>query len=200
MSDEKKSIKVPTLHFNAYDWEKRIEIVKVYLMTGSRQQTCTVCNIGVDTLDKYRGEDWWPEIVAEIKKQRDSRINTKLSTIVERALEVVEDRLEHGDLVLNNKTGELIRKPVPLKEAAKAANELLARQQTIEKQDSESEVRKETVQATLGMLANEFAKWSKATGKANSQEIDYKEIGSDAVHDERKIASSEDAHDHLSKE
>lgn len=187
---ENKPVKVPSLGINSYDWEKRIEIVKVYLMTGSRQKTCEVCNIHIGTLDKYRGEDWWPEVVAEIKKQRDSRINTKLSTIVERALEVVEDRLEHGDLVLNNKTGELIRKPVPLREASKAANELLARQQQIEKQDSESTVQKETVQATLGMLAAEFAKWSKATGKANSQEIEFtmksesnQEISSNAIHD-----------------
>lgn len=175
---------LPEITDNSYDWEKRIEIVKLYLITGSRRKTAEMAEISLQTLDRYRDQPWWDEVVAEIKKQRDSKVVHKLSSIVERALEVVEDRLENGDIVLNNKTGTLVRKPVPLREASKAAVELLARQQQIEKQADEATVQQSTVKETLGLLAAEFSKWSKQVSKSNAQVIDFTERKTNALHDQ----------------
>lgn len=73
----------------------------------------------------------------------------------------MEDRLDKGDFVWNQKTGEIARKPVSLKEARGAANDLLQRQVVLEKMQREEvhQQQQQTVADQLAMLANEFAKF-----------------------------------------
>lgn len=178
------SISVPALNKNSYDWDKRIEVVKCYIITGSLRRVSEATGVHLKTLTEWRDQEWWSDITAEIKKQREAKLDNKLSNIVEKALEVVEDRLNNGDLVLNNKTGELIRKPVPLREASKAANELLARQQQLQKNSEGVTIQQTTVKETLNMLANEFSKWNRNQSKKEATTIEFKEVDSNAIHEE----------------
>lgn len=170
------SISVPALNKNSYDWDKRIEVVKCYIITGSLRRVSEATGVHLKTLTEWRDQEWWSDITAEIKKQREAKLDNKLSNIVEKALEVVEDRLNNGDLVLNNKTGELIRKPVPLREASKAANELLARQQQLQKNSEGVTIQQTTVKETLNMLANEFSKWNRNQSKKDATVIEFREL------------------------
>jgi hypothetical protein len=112
-------------------------------------------------------------------------MNTKLSKIVDKSLSVIEDRLENGDIILNNKTGDLIRKPVSLKDANSVTKDLLAHQIRVEELTNKMEVQKETVADQLKLLAQEFSKWSRKLVQTNATDVLFKEIDS-AIHEERK--------------
>jgi hypothetical protein len=82
---------------------------------------------------------------------------------VDKALETLEERLDRGDWVLNQKTGKAVRKPVSFKEVSKVATEILGQQIQMEKLDTELPQEQGTVKDALKQLAAEFAKFNKKT-------------------------------------
>ena len=76
---------------------------------------------------------------------------------------MVQDRLEYGDFVFNQKSGEVIRKPVSLRDATKTASDLMTRQAALHKEASESTTNTATASVAdqLKQLADEFAKFNK---------------------------------------
>lgn len=110
---------------------------------------------------------------------------TKLSKIVDKALESIDDRLDNGDFILNNKTGEVVRKPVGLRDAVTAATALMQRAEVIENMNKQERAIEATqsVEDQLKLLASEFAKFNNKS-KVNAETIEFKEL--DALHDERE--------------
>lgn len=168
-----------------WPWEKKIEVVTKYLALGNVRMVSELTGVGVDTIYDWKNSDWWHDAVTEIKKTRTMKLDTKLSQLVDKSLEVIADRLENGEVVVNNKTGEIVRRPVSLRDSGRIANDLLAKQILLEEKSQQAEVRETTMQETLSLLAQEFSKWQKIGQKQSAVEVPFKEV-SDAVHAERE--------------
>lgn len=151
--------------------EKKIEVVTKWLALGNLRQVSEDTGVDYGLVRKWRTEPWWMEIEAEIKASRHTQVDNKLSRIVDKSLELLQDRLENGDFILNQKTGEVMRKPVALKDVNKVAVDMLTRQVAQEKLQVtvKDTNQKQTIQDQLKMLADEFAKFN---GKAPIQIID----------------------------
>lgn len=165
-----------------YTWEKKYQVVAVYLKCGSLRETEAQTEVPTATIQNWKGSQWWPDLVNQIKTADHTKLDNKLSQLVNKALGVVEDRLENGELVLNNKTGEMVRKPVGIRDATRAASELMQRQVQINKTLVDNETKQQTVEETLKFLANEFAKM--VNNKPKPETIDLEEV-EDAIYEER---------------
>lgn len=145
-----------------YPVEKRIQLVSTYLAMGNLRAACALVNINYDTANKWKASTWWPQMVAEIQNARKSQVDSKLNKIIDKALAVIEDRLDHGDFVYNQKTGEVDRKPVSLKEARGAANDMMQRQLALSKMELETQTAASntSVKDQIALLAAEFAKFN----------------------------------------
>jgi len=142
--------------------EKKIEVVTKWLALGNMRQVSEDTQVSYQLIRQWRTEPWWKEIEAEVRASRVHTVDTKLSRIVDKSLELLQDRLENGDFVLNQKTGEVHRKPISALVANKVAVDMLTRQ--VAQQKLEVEVQdtntKQTIQDQLAMLAREFAKFN----------------------------------------
>jgi len=168
-----------------YPWEKKMEVVSRYMLLGNMRLISEQTQIPYETLISWKGQSWWPELVDTLKRQKKNKTNESLTEIIEQSVEVMKDRLENGDFVLNNKTGEVIRKPVGIREATTIANQLLARQAQLEELQAKLERSSDTVQETLTLLAKEFQKWNTKT-KKDLPFVEVVEETNLALHDERK--------------
>jgi hypothetical protein len=142
------------------------------MLTGNMRAVSDQLNINADTLYAWRKSEWWPTLVAEIRATQRAKTGQKLTDIIGSSLEVINDRLENGDIVMNNKTGELVRRPVSLKDAATVTNNLMTRQLQMEEIADKLENTSVSVNETLKLLANEFQKWSKKISRNNATDID----------------------------
>ena len=158
-----------------YSWSDKTKACQLYMLTGNMRAVYDQLNINADTLYAWRKSEWWPTMVAEIRASQRAKTGQKLTDIIATSLEVVNDRLENGDIVLNNKTGELIRKPVSLRDAANVTNNLMTRQLQMEEIADKMENTSVSVNETLKLLATEFQKWSKRITRDKAQDIDFKE-------------------------
>jgi hypothetical protein len=158
-----------------YSWSEKTEVVKKYMLLGNMRLVSELMNIPYDTLSGWRKQDWWVELHDEIRKAQKAKTNTKLSTIIEDSLEMIQDRIQNGDWVLNQKTGEMQRKAVPLRDVGNLTNQLLTRQLQLEELSERMEHRKESVQETLQLLAKEFSKWQRIQNKSTATDVEIKD-------------------------
>ncbi len=171
------------LSVSQYTWAEKTDAAKRWIVLGNMRLVSEVTGIPYNTLHDWRKQDWWSDLITEVKNGQKAQRNTKMNTVIEDSIEVIHDRILNGDVILNNKTGELQRKPVNLRDVGNLTNQLLTRQMQMEELSERMESRKETVQETLTMLAKEFSKWQRIQNKQNATDV---EVIEDAVHEERE--------------
>ena len=174
----------------SYEWADKTKACQLYMLNGNMRIVSEVTEIPYDTLTDWKRSDWWPTLVEEMRAAKRAKTGVKLSKIIDTSLEVLQDRLENGDWVLNNKTGEMQRRPVSLRDAQAATSNLLTRQLQMEEIADKMENNKTTVQETLTLLAKEFQKMTRQKQKQEALEVEYKET-LDAIHEERETGLQE---------
>jgi len=170
---------------NTWPKETKLEAVKSYLVLGSAPLVSAVTGVSADVIRQWRMTQWWKDFEAELKRDDEIQLSTKLKKVMAYSLEQVEDRLKHGDYVLNQKTGALERRPVLMKDAHKVTVDLIDKTRVI---DGQATSRTETVQGAvdqLKLLAEEFAKFA-AKRKPEVIDVEDVEILTDAIHEERE--------------
>ena len=145
---------------------------------GNMRVVSEMSGFSYDTLTAWKKEEWWQPLVEELRNARNAQKGAKLENIIEESLEVVADRLKNGEVIFNSKTGELVRKPVSLRDASTVTNQLLTRQLQLEELGHKLDGDKTTVKETLTMLAKEFSKWNRIqNGKATDAIYEERETG-----------------------
>ena len=110
---------------------QKLEAVQTYLMLGSVRMTSAALKIPEVTIKIWRSSAWWKDLESELKIQDELQLSTRLKKIAEKSFAAVEDRLEHGNFVFDQKTGKIRRIPVNLKDAHKVAIESIQQQELI---------------------------------------------------------------------
>lgn len=135
---------------------QKIEAVQTYLMIGTVQGAARMLKIPEQTMYSWTRQPWWQEIVGELKLQDQLQLSSRLKKIVEKTFDVVEDRLEHGDYVYDQKSGEMRRKPVSMRDAHKVGLEL-DNKRTILLDRAVPTASEEAIDDKLNKLAEKFA-------------------------------------------
>lgn len=96
-------------------------------------------------------------MIEDLRVQEDLQLSSRLRKIVDKSYDVVEDRLENGDFVYNQKTGQLRRKPVSMRDAHKVAMDLTAQKEhLIDRHIEEQAVSVDKIEQRLAELAESF--------------------------------------------
>lgn len=162
--------------------EKRIEVVTKYLALGNMSLVAELTGVGHQLCRLWKTQPWWKEMEAEIRASRTAQVDSKLSKIVDKSLEMIEDRLENGTVEVA-KDGSIFRRPANIKEITNVTQVLMGQQLQMQKAQKEEQVQQEqvSIKDQLAMLAAEFAKFNtKRTVDVVSKEIDF------AIHEERE--------------
>lgn len=166
-------------HANAVPWSKRMEVVARYMLLGNMRLVSEQTKISYNTLMGWKNADWWPEMVSQLKRQKQNKTNENIVRLIEQSLEVMQDRLNHGDFVFDQKTGNVVRKPVSVRDATQIATNLLQRQQVQEELEQKLNVKTTTVAETLSLIAQELKKHNRITGP-----IEDAKVITHAIHDQ----------------
>jgi hypothetical protein len=183
LSDKAKHYKAPKKKTEGswYPDNVKIEACKLWLITGNLRGTAAAMKIPYPTLQTWRYSSWWNELASDIKTEGQIELSNKLKKIAERALEVTLDRLDHGDWILNQKTGVMERKPVVMRDAHRVAESLIDRAVKLEAKPLE-EAHNKMVEDRLAQLAASFAAFTKKTSKVEVIDVE----DNYAIHDQRE--------------
>ena len=148
-----------------YGWwpeDKKIEVASLYAAgVVSSKDLSKLTGVPDSRIREWRLSEWWPEMLEKIHAEIDKDTVSKFTDIVDTALEVIQDRLVNGDHIYDKRTGEIHRKAVSMRDANVVAATIVDKRQLLRgKPTSRSE--KVSVDARLGKLAEEFARFAAA--------------------------------------
>jgi hypothetical protein len=168
----------------AYSWDKRMEVVARYMLLGNMRAVSEQTGVAYQTLMDWKSSDWWPDLVQQLKRQKSQKQTDNIISLIDQSLEVMKDRLDNGDFVFDQKTGQVVRKPVSVRDATAIATALLQRQTAIEQMEQKYAQEQLSVKETLVQLANEFKKYNKIASSNVSDAVIIED--KHALHDQRK--------------
>lgn len=120
-------------HVKNTNWpkEKKLQVVAQYLALGNLRLVSATTGVDYGLIRQWKLQPWWKEFEIEIRNTENLTVDNKLTRIVEKSLEAVADRLEHGEAFFNQKTGVIERKPVVMRDAARVATDLLTKRELL---------------------------------------------------------------------
>lgn len=154
-----------------YSDSQKLEAVKLWLVTGNLTQTAAALDINLSTIKVWKASKWWNEIAQEIRNEGRIALSNRLKTIASKAMDVTLDRLENGDFQYDPKSGELIRRPVLMRDANRVANDMIKANLEIEQRPVDEETQKAT-QDRLQALAETFAGFAKKVKRIEVLDIE----------------------------
>lgn len=138
---------------------QKIEAVQTYLILGSLKLVSGALKIPFDTLKVWKASEWWKTMIEELQCQEDLQLSARLKKIVSKSYDVIEDRLDNGDFVYDQKSGTMRRKPVAMRDAHKVAMDLVQQKEhLIDRHMEEKSISVDTIDKRLKDLAESFAK------------------------------------------
>lgn len=129
---------------------QKLEAVTTYLSLGNLALTASVLKIPEPTLRTWRQKDWWHEIEGELRVQENLQLSSRLKRIIENTLAVTEDRIANGDFIYDNRSGQMVRKPVSMKDAHKVTMDMLDKREVLDN--------KKPVNASMEQIDDKLAK------------------------------------------
>jgi hypothetical protein len=154
---------------------QKLEAVQSYLILGNLKLVSGALKIPYATLRLWKSSEWWKQIIEDLKIQEDLQLSTRLKKIITKSYDVIEDRMENGDFVFDQKTGEMRRKPVGVRDATEVARQLEERREkAVERHMGEKTITEDKIEKTLASLAEQFAKIANQvnTNKPSTEVVD----------------------------
>lgn len=144
---------------NYYSEQEKMDAACKFAVTGNCRRVSELTGIGEATIRGWKSQEWWLDIQSAIVREQDETLDVKLTNLVDKAVDSVNDRLEHGDYIYDTKRGSLVRKPVNAKDLAIVTAITIDKRQLIRGLPT-SRVEKVSTDARLEKLAIEFRKFS----------------------------------------
>lgn len=165
----------------------KIEVVKTYLaLGGNATLTAAATKIPFDTIKTWKTTNWWNQLVNDMRKAEKLELSAKTKRILDKSLDLVMDRLDNGDFFYDQKSGNLVRKPIPARELNKIAVDMIDQKFILDKA-TEEQVELTSNEEKLAKLAERFAELA-ATALARKPAVEV----TDVVFVEEKHATDEE--------
>ena len=159
--------------------EKRIEAVACYISLGSLAEVSKITGIPLNTLWTWKKGIWWKDVENTLRAEKNNDTSSKLTSIVDKTLVAIVERIENGDYIYNQRTGEIDRVHIPASALNKIATTLLDRRLVLDKMEEVKEQdhgdATDKLQTQLGKLATAFTKF------VDSKKREEKVIEAEAV-------------------
>ncbi len=142
-----------------YSDAQKVEAAKLYMVIGSNTQVCAALGISVNTFNVWKQQKWWKELIEDLRHESSIQLSARLRKIAEKSFDLVEDRLQNGDFIYDQKTGELVRKPMLGKDVARIATDFVDKAIKLDSKPREEE------SAMVGRLEDLAKRFEELAGK-----------------------------------
>ena len=148
-----------------YSDAQKLEAAKLYLVIGNNLQVAATLGINLPALMYWKKQKWWKDLLEDLRREDSIQLSSRLKDIAKKSFNLVEDRLENGEFIYDQKLGRLIRKPMLGKDAARIASEFLDKALKIDTKPREEE------DAVIGRLEDLAKKFEELAGKKSPIQV-----------------------------
>lgn len=150
----------------------KLKAVKLWLQSGSLPYVAKTLNVPYNTVRAWKYySDWWEVFVREQTNENNQKKDATLETLITASYNVLQNRLDNGDIILDSRTGELINVPLKGKDVATISRTLHQQQKDIREAPVQAAARQATNEMLID-LAKQFAQIAKGNKRDTKEIID----------------------------
>src|SRR3990167_4126184 len=147
-------------HKKNWSDRKKIEVITSYLALGKAPMVEAVTGVPSQTIRIWKMQSWWKDLVREIQMSEDQELDGKLTKIIDKSIDVINDRLENGEFILDSRSGKVKRVPVKLRDTHRVTSDLLDKRNVLRGKPTSITERVST-EDVLKKLAQQFQEFTK---------------------------------------
>lgn len=105
-----------------YDKDTKVALVTKYASSGNLKASAAACGVDYAQARSWKTRSqWWGPTIAKVQKIQQAELDAVMTSVIDKAMTEMTDRIENGDTIRDTKTGELVKIPMKGKELAVAA-------------------------------------------------------------------------------
>lgn len=152
-----------------YGDSKKLEVVSMITNGFTIKNASEISGVPEITISRWKASPWWGKAVLTLHREDRNAKLAKVSILVNKAVDILGDRLQNGDVIFDQRQGEERRIPVSARTALDTTTKLLDLQVRIQEKEEEIEEVVDT-NDKLNKLAEAFSRFAK--GKSQQEPID----------------------------
>ena len=153
---------IPAVRKGWYTDDEKLNACAVYAAVGNITEVSRLTGINALTLRDWTGTEWWGEVLRKIRFQLNDQLDSKMTKIIDKALDSVMERITDGDYYVDKKTGKVKQIPMKGRDLAVVSTTILDKRQLIRGEPTNISAKQSNADTRLEALAEEFAKFVKA--------------------------------------
>lgn len=149
---------------HAPEWfpqQTKVDACTMYCVYGDFDKVSELTKVPAQMLRVWHQEPWWVEIQKRVYVEQNENLSSRINEVLDKSLIEIKDRLEHGDMFFDRKTGEFRRKPVETKTLAILFDNLTTKRQLVRGEPTSISA-KIGVEDRLEQLKESFEKFAKS--------------------------------------
>lgn len=156
---------VKTARHNYAWWpdSKKVEAATLYAVLRDFPHVSKLCGVPAKVLESWSVEPWWSETIAKVIKLKNEELDGKITQALDKGLDILLDRLEHGEIYIDRKTKQEYRVPMSSKSVALASDIFFDKRQLI-RGEATSRTEAVTQEQRLIALKQQFEKLAASKG------------------------------------
>ncbi len=136
-----------------WDQKKKLEVLQTYILLGNLALAARTNNVPEITVRQWKVTQWWKDNEEELRRSGKLQLSAKLTTLVEKSMNVLEERLTNGDFFWDKKNNCFIRKGISAEHANKITSGLIDRVLAVEKAAKPEKITDEGLESRLQKIA-----------------------------------------------
>lgn len=144
-----------------YSEDDRIRAAATYAMVGNAAEAARITGLPSDRIRRWKTEPWWHQVIERIRSEKDDELDVKFTKIIDKTVDIINDRLEKGDTVYDARNQTFVQKPVAAKETAVITSIFMDKRTLLRDKQSKHQ-ESEAVMDRIKKLADEFDKLTRA--------------------------------------
>lgn len=160
---------------------QKIEAVQAFVLFGKVPTVAAMTGIPKGTIAQWKLQQWWKDLESELRQSDDMELSGKLKRVIDKSVDVITDRLELGDFFYDQKSGEVRRKPVSLRDAHIVAKDMIDKKRVLE--NKPTQITEHKIEDRLLDLKRKFEEFALSFQRPQEKIIEGEII--DAIHDQR---------------
>jgi len=141
--------------------QTKIDACTLYCVYGDIDEVSKLTKVPPKYIREWKEEPWWNEIQKKVFVEQNEKLGSRISSVLDKSLNHIEERLENGDYLWDVRKSKLVRKPIDTKVLSNLFNNLVTRRQLIRGEPT-SITTKLGVDDRLNHLAEQFKKFASA--------------------------------------
>lgn len=169
-----------------YSDAKKMQAACAFAVTGNSRRVSELVKVPEGTIRAWKTTEWWNELQSRIRVEQNEEFDTKITKLLDKAVEQINDRLQDGDYVYNARADKLIRKPVGARDLSHITAQMVDKRQLLRGEPT-SRTAKASENDKLVRLAEEFKRFATAKEVVSIAETIEEELGEEHAVEEGQI-------------